>query len=434
MTLKRGSKLTINTLCALFFAFNFTACNEEGTEQKNMSEKLETDLELYNGSFRPPSPSPTASPEPTATPIPIPGVPVINPLPAFVTTNSFNVTGTGVLGSSVTLIAGGAILDTVPVDLGLAWLVPVGPLSDGPISFTAIARFDGGEASEPSETISTTVDTVIPSAPVITRPVLPSTTDRPTIEGNSESSSTITVFIDGEESGTTTSIGDGAWAYTPVVGLADGSYTATAQATDPAGNVSLLSAPWPFSVDTIAPVAPTISGPAGGVTNQNRPVISGTSEEGTLVEVFSDGASIGTAVAEGDGTWEYTPVDEFPNDTYELTARATDDGGLVSPISAPFSLTVDVSAPDAPTVSGPSTVTDTLRPTITGSSLPLVIVTVFLNGAADGTTLANELGNWDYTVASDLIEANYVVTAQVTAEDGSISPLSAPFSMDVIVP
>lgn len=418
---------------AMVFAFGLAACNEE-SEQTTMNKKIETDLELYEGSFRPPSPTPTPSPTPDPTPVPIPGTPTINPLPAFVTTNTFNIVGTGTAGSSISLIAGGVVVGTVPVESDLSWIVPVGPLDEGPISFTAVARFSGGEASPASETVSTIVDTVAPSAPVITRPILPSTTDKPTFEGTGEPTSTITVFINDVENGTTTVIGTGDWAYTPTVGLADGSYTATAQARDLAGNLSPMSAPRTFSVDTVAPVAPSITGPAGGITNQNRPTISGTSEVDTIVEVFSNGDPLGVAVTENDGTWSYSPADEFFNGTYEITAQAADNGGLVSPISPVFSLTVDVSAPDAPSIVGPANVTDTRTPTITGTSVPLVTVTVFLNGVVNGTVFANELGDWDYTVASALVDAIYIVRAQVTDGGGSISPLSPPFTMDVEVP
>lgn len=433
MIAKSVSIRACNLFFALAVALSLPACNE-GKEQSETRKKIETDLELYQGTFRPPTPSPTASPGPTATPVPIPGAPVINPLPTSVSTNTFNVVGTGVSGTSVTLIINGTIGETVAVDETLSWLAPVGPLDDGPYSFTAIARFPGGEASDPSATVSTTVDTLAPSAPVITRPVLPSTTDKPTLEGTAEAGSTVTVSIDGSVNGTTTASGDGLWAYTVASSLANGSYSATATATDGAGNVSPASAAWPFEVDTVAPAAPVVTGPGGGLTNQNRPTISGTSEAEALVEVFSDGGSLGTTTADADGTWEYIPTDEFANGTYEITAQATDGGGLVSPMSAGFELTVDVSAPAAPVISGPAAVTDTRTPTINGTSIPDAVITVYLNGAVNGTGLSDGLGDWSYTVAGELANGNYVITAQATDGGGSLSPLSSPFSMDVEVP
>jgi hypothetical protein len=433
MLRKLPFKNIFNLFLVLAFAVGLSACNE-GNEQKEKAKQLRTNLELFEGSFRPPSPTPSPTPEPEPTPIPAPDAPVINALPAFVTTGSFTVTGSGTAGTEVSLVGNGILIDTVPVDLSLNWLVPVGPYEDGPVSFTAIARFPDGEASAPSVTVSTIIDTTAPSAPIINRPTLPSNTSTPTIEGLAEEATTIIVFIDGAENGTTITTAEGTWFYTPETGLADGTYLVTATATDEAGNISPLSNEWTVVVDTVPPVAPTINQPAGGVTNLSRPTIGGTSEEGSLVQVFSDDVLIGVTFADGDGTWELVPADEFPNGTYEITAVATDEAGLDSPTSDPFTLTVDVSAPAAPVVEGPANVTDTDTPTITGTSLPLVDVTVFLNGAVNGTTTSNEVGDWEYTVAAPLANASYAVTAQVTDGGGSISPLSAPFTMTVEVP
>ena len=423
----------MNLALAVTLGLGLAACNEQ-KEYDNQKKKTETALDLYEGTFRPPSPTPTASPTATPTPVPIPGSPVINPLPAYTKTNTFNVTGTGTDGTSVTLILGGTIGDTVAVDSSLAWLIPVGPLADGPISFTAIARFPDGEASDPSSTVSTTVDTSAPPAPVITRPAIPSTSSKPTIEGTAESGSTVTIFIDSVENGTTTVIGAGNWAYTVSADLPDGTYVATATATDLAGNVSPLSVPLTFKVDTVAPPAPVITGPAGGITNQNRPDISGTAEADSIVEVFSGGTSLGSTVAEADGTWVYSPADEFSNGNYDITAQSTDEGGLKSPMSGIFELTVNVSAPDAPTITGPATVTTTRTPTISGTSIPDAVVAVFINGALNGSTSTDALGDWDYTVSGDLADAVYTVTAQTTDGGGSLSPLSTAFTMTVAVP
>lgn len=423
----------MNLILTVMLGMGLVACNEQ-KEQDNARKKIETALDLYEGTFRPPSPSPTASPTATPTPIPIPGSPVINPLPAYTATNSFNVTGTGTAGTSVTLILGGSIGDTVAVDSSLTWLIPVGPLDEGPISFTAIARFPDGEASDPSATVSTTIDTTAPPAPVITRPAIPSTSSKPSIEGTAESGSTVTIFIDSVENGTTTVIGAGSWAYTVANDLDDGTYVATATATDLAGNVSPLSVPLTFKVDTIAPPAPTVTGPAGGITNQKRPDISGTAEADSIVEVFSDGTSLGSTVAEEDGTWVYSPADEFLNGDYEITAQATDEGGLKSPMSGIFELTVNASAPDAPTVTGPANVTTTRTPTISGTSIPDAVIAVFIDGALNGSTSSDALGDWDYTVSGDLGDAVYTVTAQATDGGGSLSPLSTAFTMTVAVP
>ena len=82
---------------------------------------------------------------------------------------------------------------------------------------------------------------------------------------------------------TATANASGVWSFTPT-GLADGAHTIVASETDVAGNTGTASLS--FTLDTTAPVAPTIasfSQPTAqrvgdGITNDNTLTLAGTAE------------------------------------------------------------------------------------------------------------------------------------------------------------
>ncbi len=85
--------------------------------------------------------------------------------------------------------------------------------------------------------------------------------------------------------GTATANGSGAWTLTPTGTLSNGAHSLTATATDAAGNTGAASTAMSVTVDTAAPVAPTIasfsndSGTVGdGITNDNTLTLTGTAE------------------------------------------------------------------------------------------------------------------------------------------------------------
>ena len=118
-----------------------------------------------------------------------------------------------------------------------------------------------------------------------------------TLTGTAEANATVKVYDGATLLGTATANGSGAWSYTTAA-LANGAHSFTATATDVAGNTSAASAALSVTVDTIAPVAPTIasfsndSGVTGdGITNDNTLTLTGTAEANSTVKVY-DGATL----------------------------------------------------------------------------------------------------------------------------------------------
>jgi hypothetical protein len=150
-----------------------------------------------------------------------------------------------------------------------------------------------------------------------------------TLIGAAEANSTVKVYDGATLLGTATANGSGVWTYTTAA-LSNGAHSLTATATDAAGNVSTASSTTAITVDTVAPVAPTITSfsPDSGVvgdhiTNVNTVTLTGAAEANSTVKIYDGATLLGTATANGSGAWSYTTA-ALSNGAHSLTATATD--------------------------------------------------------------------------------------------------------------
>jgi hypothetical protein len=201
----------------------------------------------------------------------------LSPIPFRVT---FNEDVTGFTNSGVQVMNGTAS-NFVAVD-GHTYTFDVTPTADGQVFVKIPAGVAMDTAGHPNAEADFTItsDRTAPAAPVITGldPASDSGTpgdgitnhNMPTIIGTGEAGATITVFADSGSGpvslGTVVVGAGGAWSFTPTAALTDGTYTITATATDPAGNVSPNSAGFALTIDTVAPAA-TITTTATDPTN-----------------------------------------------------------------------------------------------------------------------------------------------------------------------
>ena len=112
-----------------------------------------------------------------------------------------------------------------------------------------------------------------------------------------------------------------------------------------------------LQIDTTAPVAPTItsfstdSGVVGDhITNDNTLTLTGTAEANSTVKVYDGATLLGSATANGSGAWSYTTA-ALANGAHSLTATATDAAGNTGAASTALAVTIDTTAPAAPTIS-----------------------------------------------------------------------------------
>ncbi len=365
-----------------------------------------------------------------------PAVPVLTSPAALVNTAMPTVAGAAEAGSTVTVRVDGAVVGTATTDDVGAWsLTLASALAQGAHTATATATDAAGNTSASSAARGFTVDSVAPAVPVLTSPAALVNTAMPTVAGTAEAGSTVTVSLNGAIAGTVMANAAGAWSFTPASALAQGAHTATATATDVAGNTSAPSPERGFTVDSVAPAMPVLTSPAA-LVNTVTPTVAGTAEAGSSVMVMVDGAVVGTVTADASGAWSFTPASALAQGPHTAAASASDAAGNASALSSPRSFIVDSMAPAVPAFVSPTGLVSTDAPTFRGVAEAGTTVTVTVEGMIVGTAMANASGAWSFIPASPLAQGFHMATATATDAAGNTSSPSEPvsFTVDSVAP
>jgi hypothetical protein len=163
-------------------------------------------------------------------------------------------------------------------------------LAEGPHAFDVRAIDAAGNVDPTPAARTWTVDTTPPPAPELTSPADGSLSASAsiTVAGTAEPGAVVEVFDGVVSKGVTTAGTGGAWSK-PLTGLADGSHTFTARATDAAGNESPLSSARAITVDTSAPETTIGSGPADPTSETSADFVF-TADEFATFECSLDGS------------------------------------------------------------------------------------------------------------------------------------------------
>jgi outer membrane protein OmpA-like peptidoglycan-associated protein len=250
-------------------------------------------------------------------------------------------TGHAQAGATVSIYLGEVALCTAAADSSGTWRCKPSALADDAYLLQAVVTDPLSHLSNPSAARALVIDTTAPAAPVLDQPSSRTRKREPTLSGTAEALSSVAV-IDartGEPVCAATATAAGSFACAPGAELALGEHSVTATATDAAGNASLQALPVAFTVTDASPSAPTIESPADGTElEQRRPVISGHTQPGTLVEISLDGASYVAQVTQ-EGRWTLLPPADLAFGSHQLTALATDPEQNVSdPAASRFAI------------------------------------------------------------------------------------------------
>jgi hypothetical protein len=211
--------------------------------------------------------------------------------------------------------------------------------------------------------------------------------------------------------------------------MADGTYSLTATSTDRNNQTSPPCPPVPLVIDTRSPQVPTL-----GVTSptlDQHPLISGTAEAGSRVQVEIDGRFLGIASVDTAGNWVLRPASAILDGRYSLRAVALDAAGNRSASSNPADLIVDLIAPSAPVIHSPVTAS-TPRPEIVGAAEPGSTVQVTVRLRLIGTVVTDASGVWRLKPEQDLAVGLNVLSARARDGVGNLSPLSDPWNLTVV--
>lgn len=379
--------------------------------------------------------------------------------------------GRGEAGATINVYLDGnpASIGTTTVNSDGTWsFTPQTPLANGSHTFTLSATDPAGNSSAVSSGFVLTIDTTPPAAPVIasvadnTAPVtgiVPnggSTNEtRPTLSGTGEAGTTISIYNGSALVGTAQVQANGSWSFTPSTSLGAGVWNLTATATDAAGNTSAASEIRSFTIDTTAPAAPVIdtvydgTGPitgnlsSGQITDEARPVISGTREANTTIRLYDNGTLLAEIPADNSSSWRYTPDASLATGNHVITVIAVDAAGNASPVSDSVNFVVDTTPPLTPVITsvsddqapGLGTIangqnTNDPTPTFSGTAEAGATITLYENSTVIGTTTAQPDGAWSVST-STLASGTHVITAVATDAAGNSSPNSTAFTLTV---
>ncbi len=229
--------------------------------------------------------------------------------------------------------------------------------------------------------------------------------------------------------------------YTPNAGF-NGSDSFNFRVND--GTVNSADATASITVDTVAPSAPAITNPANNSYDTDGAfTVSGTAEANSTVELFEGAQSKGTTTANGSGSWSINLSGVSEGD-HTYTAKVTDAVGNTSSSSTAVTVKVDTTAPGAPTAgldpasdtgsSNTDSITKNNTPNFNGTAEANSTVKLYDGGSTLlGTTTADNLGNWSFTVpgGSALSDGTHSITAKATDAAGNTSAASTALSVNV---
>ncbi|EEJ5120797.1 BapA prefix-like domain-containing protein [Salmonella enterica] len=386
--------------------------------------------------------------------------------------------GRGEAGATINVYLDGnpASIGTTTVNSDGTWsFTPQTPMANGNHTLTLSATDPAGNSSAVSSGFVLTIDATPPAAPVIasvadnTAPVtgiVPnggSTNEtRPTLSGTGEAGATLSIYNGSALVGTTQVQANGSWSFTPSTSLGAGVWNLTATATDAAGNTSAASETRSFTLDTTAPAAPVIDTvydgtgsitgnlSSGQITDEARPVISGTREANTTIRLYDNGTLLAEIPADNSSSWRYTPDASLATGNHVITVIAVDAAGNASPVSDSVNFVVDTTPPQTPIltsvvddVTGGVTgnlangqITNDNRPTLNGTAEAGSVVSIYDGNTLLGVTSANAGGVWSFTPATELNDGTRTLTVTATDPAGNISPATSGFTIvvDTVAP
>jgi cysteine-rich repeat protein len=257
--------------------------------------------------------------------------------------------------------------------------------------------------------------------------------------GSAAPGATVEVYLDGGATPVCTAVANSSGEWTCAVpGLADGLYSAVATVT--VLNSTVASAPVVFTLDTIAPAAPSLSTPTqSGVVNAT-PEFGGMAEPGSQVTVSEDSLIVCTTTVAASGIWSCMPSQPLSSGPHTVLAIATDIATNSSSPSSWRAFTVDAAAPATPTLREPrpGQALAASTPNLSGTAEPGSTISVYVDGGTEPicTALATDDGSWNCTASSPLAEGDHTLTASAMDAVGNTGPrtLSTPFTVDTQAP
>ena len=378
--------------------------------------------------------------------------------------------GIGEPGDTIIIRDNGEVIGSTKVGGDGNWTFePDQPLKDGEHAFTAQPVDPVGNKGPVSAPIDFTVDTrdveisissVNDNEGPITGPITPggvTDDETPQVVGRATPGGLVKVYDGTTLLGSTVANEKGDWTFDVPTdkALAEGPHTLRATVTTDAKGES-TAVEFGLAVDLTRPDAGAIvdvlddvgeyqgTVQPGKPTDDNTPTLVGTAEPDALVFIRDGDKVIGSAQADGEGNWRFTPENPLADGTYDFNIVVRDPAGNESLPSASWPVIIDTQAPGKPVIDdisdntgdtlvpiadGDSTKDDT--PVIGGEGEPGNTIIVIIDDKEVGTTFVGEDGKWTYEPETPLPDGEHKF--EVIEKDPAGNPSEKSDPVKVIV-
>ena len=373
-------------------------------------------------------------------------------------------------GESATIYVDGIAVPFAP--LGGNNFQLTSPLADGDHVVTYTLTDAAGNESDVSPALNVTIDTTAPSAPSIS--AVPENSGGGINATEDDDGTSIAIDIPADANvGDVLTIDIGGQMVTygisaPDVGatvsitipksaldlLSDGSVSINATLTDQAGNISAPSASFNITLDRGVPVAPaaapdmTAATDSGinndNISNDTTPSFAiAAPASGETPSLYVDGVKVAATFDSLNNI--LTPSTPLSGGAHSITSTVNDGAGNESAQSPALSISIDSSAPSAPTALDLSTASDSgtnsadnltndTTPTITGALVEQgATVTLYDSDGTTvlGTTIADSSGNWSITPSAALSAGQHNFTVTQTDVAGNLGFASSALAVTI---
>jgi Bacterial Ig-like domain len=280
----------------------------------------------------------------------------------------------------------------------------------------------------------------------------------PDFTGACTNGDTIKLYVNNVAILPTATCSGGTYTITPASVIADGAHTITSTATNTFGLESAQSPALNVTVNATVPTTPTIPEMTAGtdtgssnldnITNDTTPDITGTCTNGNIVTLFVDGTAIlPTQVCAG-GIYTITPSTAISSGNHNITSTQTSSAGMVSAQSPALAITIDTTAPTAPSVapdmttgtdlgsSSTDNITNDNTPDFTGTCTPGDTIVLYVNGLANGSQVCPVEGTYIITASPAITNGLHNITITTTDIAGNTSGASPILAVviDTVIP
>ncbi len=352
--------------------------------------------------------------------------------------DEISVSGEGIPGSDVEILADGEVIGTTTVGEDGTWQYTHNFAEPG--DYELQARVAG---SDDSSLMSSLAPLAILPAFALPTLDLPDFSgifagDEVELNGTGEPGSEVAIVSNGEVVGNATVGEDGTWSFPWPSGEA-GDYDLQVQTLDADGNVVNESEASSFSLNLPEIALPNFEMPdldLGNLFAGDEVDLSGTGEPGSEVAIVSNGEVIGNATVGEDGTWSF-PWPSGEAGDYDLQVQTLDADGNVVNESDPFSLSFGLPDVSLPSFEMPDLDLGNLfagdEVDLSGTGEPGSEVAIVADGEVVGNATVGEDGTWSFPWPSG--EAgDYELQVQTLDADGNVVNESDPFTLSFALP